>query len=385
TPKRAPVNANITEDDWTFVSGATGKVLPPVPPLIEWAKRYPMKKGFGSSERSYVFNPSAARDIVKTYNLEENGHPKIVLETYPGPGLLSRALLALPRTTLKKLIICEYGKSFHPELEALAAADDRVHLVKEGAYYWNVYHDLEEGGHFTDLPRLGFDEGIHPNFRLVGHLPVNVLSAQWLSQILRAVSERAWMYVYGRIPIHLLLPEPQWLRISAPATSRDRCKLSVIAQANTDFTLTMPPESLQPYTSYFFPKGHDPGKGKKLKDTAVGHNMIPVQIVPKAEPLITSTDSDDWDFLTRQLFVNKTLSLEKSISYLAPGASVLLDHVTNPDLPPEARILPKTPIRGLTVDQWKSLANAFSAWPFKPDNIKTMTADEWKEIEVGRK
>lgn len=53
--------------------------------------------------------------------------------------------------------------------------------------------------------------GVHPNFRMVGHLPLNVLAAQWLSQVLRAIADRAWMYVYGRVPIHLLIPEPQWL------------------------------------------------------------------------------------------------------------------------------------------------------------------------------
>lgn len=82
--KRAPSNLDIRDEDWTFVSGATGKALPSVPPLIEWPKRYPMKKGVGSADRSYLFNPAAAREVVKTYGLEENGHPKIVLETYPG-------------------------------------------------------------------------------------------------------------------------------------------------------------------------------------------------------------------------------------------------------------------------------------------------------------
>ncbi|KAG8952932.1 Mitochondrial transcription factor 1 [Tulasnella sp. 424] len=382
--KRAPSNLDIRDEDWTFVSGATGKALPPVPPLIEWPKRYPMKKGVGSADRSYLFNPAAAREVVKTYGLEENGHPKIVLETYPGPGVLSRALLTLPRTTLKKLIICEYGRSFHPDLEALAAADDRVVLVKEGAYYWNVYHDLEAQGHFADLPRLSFEDGIHPNFRMVGHLPLSVLAAQWLSQILRAVADRAWMFAYGRIPVHLLIPEPQWARISAPPLSKDRCKLSVIAQANTDFSTSLPAEDLKPYNSFFFPRGHD-ATTKKLRDSVVGNNMLAVNFIPKAEPIITVADSDEWDFLARQLFVNKTLSLEKSLSYLAPGASILLEHVTDPKLPLEARIPPKTPIRGLTIEQWKSLANAFSKWPFKPDNIKALTSDEWREIEVGRK
>ncbi|KAG8899778.1 Mitochondrial transcription factor 1 [Tulasnella sp. 417] len=382
--KRAPSNEDLSDADWTFVSGATGKALPPVPPLIEWPKRYPMKKGIGTSERSYLFNPVAARELVKTYGLEENGHPKVVLETYPGPGVLTRALLTLPRTALKKLIICEYGKTFHPDLEALAAADDRVHLVKEGAYYWTVYHDLEEQGHFDDLPRLGFDEGIHPNFRMVGHLPLNVLAAQWLSQLLRAIADPAWMYVYGRVPIHLLIPEPQWLRVSAPPLSKDRCKLSVIAQANADFSLSLPPDYLRPYNSFFYPRGHDVTT-KKLRDTTVGNNLMAVNFIPKVDPIIKSANSDEWDFLTRQLFVNKTLSLEKSISYLAPGASVLLEHVTDPKLPLESQIPITTPIRGLTVEHWRSLVNAFSKWPFKPDNIKAMTNDEWKEIEIGRK
>lgn len=105
-------------------------------------------------------------------------------------------------------------------------------------------------------------------------------------------------------------------RVSAPPLSRDRCKLSVIAQANADFNLTLPPDYLRPYNSYFYPRGHDVTT-KKLRDNAVGNNMMAVNFIPKPEPIITSADSDEWDFLTRQLFVNKTLSLEKSISYVS--------------------------------------------------------------------
>lgn len=54
---------------------------------------------------------------------------------------------------------------------------------------------------------------------MVGHLPLSVLAAQWLSQILRAVADRAWMFAYGRIPVHLLIPEPQWA-VRRPAVPR---------------------------------------------------------------------------------------------------------------------------------------------------------------------
>lgn len=118
-----------------------------------------------------------------------------------------------------------------PPAQSLAEADDRVVLVKESAYYWQVYQQLQEQGHLDGLARVSFDEGnrgyasqydystektsqsprpVHPTLRMVGHLPMHVLAEQWLSQILRHVADRAWMWQYGRFPVHLLMAERTW-------------------------------------------------------------------------------------------------------------------------------------------------------------------------------
>jgi hypothetical protein len=76
---------------------------------------------------------------------------------------------------------------------------------------------------------------------------------------------------------------------------------------------------------------------------------------------------DQWDYILRRLFVLKSTPLRKAISSLAPGAEVLLQTLTDKNLPPEQRVDIRLMVRQLTVSDWALIARAFDAWPFAPD------------------
>ncbi|KAG8907446.1 Mitochondrial transcription factor 1 [Tulasnella sp. 403] len=365
-----------------LVSGATSNHLPVLKPVQDWLKIYPLTHVEGTRDRAWVSNQGTARDVVESYGLDDGGPPKTVVEIYPGPGALTRMLLTYPRSVLQKLIVLEYSPCFHGDFEALAAVDDRLHLEKEGAYYWHVWQTLQANGHFDHVPRLGFDE-VHPSLRIVGHIPVRVLADQWVSQILRHVADRAWMWNYGRIPIHLLLTEKLWKRLAgseqySPST---RCKLSVIAQASCDLTETIPASHFKHYDTHFQPPSTT-STGRPLK-SALPH--LGVKMVPKEKPLIDGGKVDEWDFVLRQLFVNNKGTLRTTISTLAPGAAILLPKITSENLPPERRVDIDRRIRDLPIEQWSTLVDAFNEWPFKPEILKPMTAAEVDHIQMEKK
>ncbi|KAG9037200.1 Mitochondrial transcription factor 1 [Tulasnella sp. JGI-2019a] len=354
--------------DGQLVSGATNKPLPPQKPLGEWDRAYPVKQAFGTTERAWLYNDTTAKKVVDTYGLDDGGEPKTVIEIYPGPGVISRALLTLPRHVLKKLIILEFSPGFHPELLALAEADDRVVLMKESAYYWEVYQDLQRQGHLDDLARVGFDQ-VHPSLRMVGHLPMHILAEQWLSQILRHVADRAWMWQYGRFPIHLLMAERTWARVYSQGKlhKSERCKLSVIAQAGCTVKPTLPSAELNPYDHHFFP--HSRAVAEKKRTRLAGNPYVSVGLTPRAEPLITLDNIEHWDFVLRQLFATKGQPLNKAIGHVAPGAAIILKSVSF-DV--------TTRISDLTVANWDEVIRAFGAWPFKPDALSQPSKKDWE-------
>ncbi len=109
---------------------------------------------------------------------------------------------------------------------------------------------------------------------------------------------------------------PQRMAAGPGPKAKDRCKLSIMTEANCEASLTLPPQLLMPYNSNFYPKGADSSNGKKLRDNQVGNDLVAMKFIPKAEPLITAGDMDDWDYLVRMLFINNTFSLEQSLKYV---------------------------------------------------------------------
>jgi len=91
--------------------------------------------------------------------------------------------------------------------------------------------------------------------------------------------------------------------------------------------------------------------------------------VPHDEQVIDTGKLDQWDYILRRLFVLKSTPLRNAISSLAPGAEVLLDSLTDKELPPEQRVDVRTKVNHLTLSDWALIARAFDAWPFAPDEL----------------
>lgn len=92
-----------------------------------------------------------------------------------------------------------------------------------------------------------------------------------MAQILRTIPERSWLFKYGRMRMSLIIAESLYnvcgillsmynssytfllQRINAPLKKKERCKLSIIAEATTDFRQPLHPGRLKPYDNHFWP------------------------------------------------------------------------------------------------------------------------------------
>jgi transcription factor 1 len=139
---------------------------------------------------------------------------------------------------------------------------------------------------------------VHPELHFVTHIPQTGAGEQLVAQLFRCIPERSWLFRYGRIPMSFLLADWVWRvgslffilacsgrrltlfqRISSPPNGAERCKMSVIAEASSHSSLSLPPEQLLPYLDHFHPASNvriTPRSDNKRRGSPfVGLNIVP--------------------------------------------------------------------------------------------------------------
>ncbi|KAJ3989140.1 S-adenosyl-L-methionine-dependent methyltransferase [Lentinula detonsa] len=312
------------------------------------------------NDRVSLSNPETANTVAECF-VPKGNTDRVIIEAFPGPGQLTRSLLALPKERIKKLIVLEQEPKYLDYLRPLAALDSRLKIIPFTALEWDTFDRVEEQGLLDDVETFSWDDGVHPNLQFISHLPITVYGEQLIAQILRLIPNRNWLFKFGRVKMNFLLSDYIWQRLTAPPENAlMRCKLSVMATATADFQTKMYDE-LQPYAEHFHPilvkKATD-----KLSNRRIGVPFQAVEITPLEKQVINPDKLDTWDYCIRRLYVRKATPLQQCIEDLGPGAQSLIPKLS-------ATIDPKTIIRDITVDQWASLIQEFDAWPFAPTDL----------------
>ncbi|KIJ49434.1 hypothetical protein M422DRAFT_246523 [Sphaerobolus stellatus SS14] len=337
--------------------------IPSLPPRDKWNEL------FGKFERARrhrisLCNPTTAKTTVKAlFNKKAVKRPKTIIEAYPGPGVLTRALLELPPDIIGKIIVVEDVTLYSQKLKELAAYDSRVTVIDSNAISWDAYNLMESEG-LLGKQRNWSDK---PDLEFICQLPNTVHGEQFLSQMLRAIPHKTWLFKYGRIPLHLFMVESLFDKMRARPQELKRGKLSVIAEATADIQCTLPFPVLQPYDKHFWPSTY--GGSPTPAARKPGKPMVLATVKPKETQRILPNMADKWDFVLRHLFVLKTTELRKALPSMAPGAKALIPYLSGPDVPIEDQVDITTPIRNLTIQDWENIVKAFDRWPFAPKDL----------------
>ncbi|PFH52092.1 hypothetical protein AMATHDRAFT_39801 [Amanita thiersii Skay4041] len=339
-----------------------------LPPRVEWRKRFPAIQP-SVSHRVSLNNPESARLVASAF-VPSTSRDKVIIEAFPGPGQLTRALLELPKERIKKIIVLEDYPNYLEYLFPLETVDSRVKVLPVPGFNWDSYTHIDELKLLDDVPKVAWEDGIHPQLHFISHLPSTVEGEQLVAQLFRSIPDQQWLFQYGRVPMSFVLSDYLWKRISSPISTNERCKLTVIAEATSMCSPAVPPQALLPYATHFHPaRPLNPDKERKFSSRRVGNPFQAVNTYPLEDQAIKKGQLDYWDFCLRRLFVLKATSLAKAIPPLAPGAQTLIKMVTDPDLPlSETLNIEKAP-RSLTVEEWKILVKAFHEWPFAPEDL----------------
>jgi len=296
---------------------------------------------------------------------------KVVIEAFPGPGALTRALLALPKSRIRKLIVVENHKPYLDYLYPLADTDPRLVVIPMNAFAWEAYQFIEESGELNGVATHPWDEGLHPHLQYISHIPLQTMGEQFVAQTLRCIPDQSWFFKFGRVPFNLILSEWVWTRLSAEPTSSSRCKLTIIAEATTTADLSFPPATFTPYDDHFHPtvSKHIQSGPWTAENRRIGAPFVAVDFKPLEKQPIRKGMLDKWDYCLRRLYVMKSTPLKTAISHLAPGAGTLVKTLAKTGLSESETLDVKKPIKAMTVHDWALLLKAFDEWPFAPEDL----------------
>ncbi|KAK7045566.1 hypothetical protein VNI00_007398 [Paramarasmius palmivorus] len=330
-----------------------------LPPVSQWQKLFHARS---QSHRVSLADAEVAPLVADAF-VPEGSKGKVIIEAFPGPGVLTRALLKLPRERIDRIIVLEDYEKYYDFLHPLEALDPRIKVINMSGHYWDTYDYIHEQGLLNDIEKLSWDAGVHPILQFIAHLPINVHGEQLLNQYIRFIPDRHWLFDYGRVPMNFLLNEWIWGRM----TTRDplsRSKLTAVADALVDSDILLYDE-LQPYRDHFYPVSALLASKADYKVTdrrKAGFPFQAVSVVPVEKPLIGPGEMDAWDYCLRRLFVQKATPIEKAIMLLGPGGSSLVQEIVG-KIP-----LEKSP-RELTMEEWSALVKVFNEWPFRPSDL----------------
>lgn len=332
-------------------------------------------------------NEQTIKDVIeKSHLLDYAG--KTIIEVSPGPGLFAEKLIEMVKPA--RYIALEPRSIFIPVLESLKAQPGRehnteVHVRSSDGFNWSSYTDLENEK-LLEIDKLQHPrDEINPNLVLIATAKaanMDQLVTQWIDTI----GTSSWLQKYGRVRMYLFVNRPIRQRLLAQPGSPFRTKGTFIREATCDIKEIL----LVPYVQ---DKIHSSAREHwkqdfedlpQSRDAIIArpdHYLPPtalslLEINPHKELIITAA-WDTFDFLTKNLLINKSTPLYQQIRTIASGAYALLE-----SLRPELRA--KKP-QNMTVQDLNEISLAFDKWPFKPKYLYTETYSPDTKRAIARK
>lgn len=196
--------------------------LPPLPTIRDILKVYRLNAVKRLSQNFLMDHNLTNKIVTKAGKLAESQ----VLEVGPGPGGLTQSIL---RQMPERLVVVEKDTRFKPTLDMLAdsfgAINGKMDIIYDDIMKTNMetLFPAEKKRNWADKP---------PDIFIIGNLPFNV-STPLIIKWLHAIAEQRGPWAFGRTKMTLTFQKEVAERLVAEPMEKQRCRLSVMAQAWT--------------------------------------------------------------------------------------------------------------------------------------------------------
>ena len=308
---------------------------------------------------SFLVNPAVYEKIFDKLQLQKTyGDCKElkVLDIYPGPGQQS-------------LI---FNEKFRPKQHLLM--DDRPKFTKFWKNHLQSSHlqmsTLNPFDWESYLMLIDYQKIFQPEKQPRSHINdkflvmANVTDKKYEGLIMQwynCIGQKNWLQRYGRVKMLIWVPTSTAIKLLAKPGFKARSRASLVAETFTESSLIamtddtevkkMDPEVMQEHNPILI-NHNDTVPNKKLK--------IPMALL-SVSPRDFNVDKENWDYVTKQLMIQKITPFKDSVESLGPGGKDYFIKQINSD-----EFMERSP-GSFTAQEYIKLTDIFSKWPFKPD------------------
>jgi len=200
----------------------TSPRLPPLPAIRDILKIYQLN-AIKRLSQNFLMDQNLCDKIIRKAGNLAGTH---VLEVGPGPGALTRSIL---KQIPKRIVVVEKDTRFKPNLDMLA---DSFHAIngEMDIIYNDIMKTNVESLFPTEEKKMWHEKS--PDIHIIGNLPFSI-STPLIIKWLHAIAERRGAWAFGRTRMTLTFQKEVAERLVAQPSDKQRCRLSVMAQAWT--------------------------------------------------------------------------------------------------------------------------------------------------------
>ncbi|XP_022103189.1 dimethyladenosine transferase 2, mitochondrial-like [Acanthaster planci] len=294
--------------------------LPPAETIEELREKYKCLRK--TKKNRFVLRPELARLVVNKVWPDGNlaKEKALIVETSPGPGILTRQLL---NSGAPQIVSLEREKPYLPGLGALASKATGRLRVMHADFFAMHYHGTKDlhpplvriDKVFEGLKAVPWEADIP--IKVIGSLPHrNERTQAYLiaSQLL----ERLSSFKYGRVQFNVFMSEGCYKVISQPAGNMSKYRaLSALMQMSCDIELL----HSEPQVSFRLPTSSGEASRTNFSDKDL--SLCLVRLTPKRDLFIKHQLSQHQAFVfvyfVRQVLAKRRQLMSKMIEAWAPG------------------------------------------------------------------
>lgn len=308
---------------------------------------------------SFLVNPSVYETIFQKLQLQKvykDCNDLKVLDIYAGPG--QQSLIFNEKFRPKQQLLMDNRPKFTNFWETHLKGS-HLQLSTQDPYSWESYLMLMDYQKIF-VPETQDRGHIHNKFFVMANVTdkkYEGLIMQWYN----CIGQKNWVHRYGRVQMLVWMPTATAVKLLAPPKSSARSKASLVAETFTESKLiAITDDTAATKMDKLILQQHDPIMIKHADTVPNKRPQIPMSLL-LITPRNVTFNKDNWDYITKQLMIQRKTPFEDAAEALGPGGREYFTQVLQ-----DKNFMSRN-AASFSAEEFILLTDIFTNWPFKPD------------------